>query len=197
MDTKTLKLDERLMALPNLWKLLFHFSVLHYPNLRYSKTGEDMKLKCVGEGSSRIVYSLNDTHVLKVGNRKYGIGLSMEANFMEYLISKRFPRLPLAKCQMYFDGDIPLIVMEKVEPINENTPMRSLRGFCDGDTQLGRTMKGRRVSYDYGYEFEFLMRNGGSAIDFSEEETQDLMDMNPKLEDCPNILVPQYMSLTI
>lgn len=125
----------------------------------------------LGEGSGRVASSLitSDKVILKyprfhyncVGHPRKPMGFGIAQTIMEGLTCEAYPNKALAKCKLFRIGNIPVLLMEKVDTQNceaeqwddENFRDTFYQDFTlDGTYQRGTTAKGKIVCFDYGCE---------------------------------------------
>lgn len=112
-------------------------------------------------------------------------------NIMEYIFYSRLNHVvPLAPCRLVFYKCVPLIIMDKVEVMDDGDELEhdwieenSDSPLCDlhDGFQIGRLSSGKVVCYDYGYEGGIFAQLSESH-DLTEEETEALSTLEPKLE---------------
>lgn len=113
----------------------------------------DYKEKYVelGRGRNRLTYDMGDGWVVKIPLHMYG----MEDNLTEskiYNETKDNPEnycVQYAECMIFTYKDIPLLIMEKVEPITHYYDFPDWADYVDCQ-QVGYTKDGKVVAYDYG-----------------------------------------------
>ncbi len=123
----------------------------------------------LGKGGYRKVFKYSDTMVVKVPtDTAYYLG-GIVSNFKEFLFYQNHPNKPLAKCELIFHKGIPILFMEKVNPLartwytdgfDKKYPEEHsfFKNILDG-IQVGINSKNEVKCYDYGSEDSFLWYN--------------------------------------
>lgn len=108
----------------------------------------EAKYECIGEGRRRKVFVINERLVAKVAKDEWGVvdNYSEARNFSS---EGRDGYIPMAECFLLHVNDLPVVFMERVEPVHipyEEAP--SWLGWVDCG-QVGYAKDGKLVAYDY------------------------------------------------
>lgn len=106
------------------------------------------KFRYLGEGGTRAVFQINETHVVKLPTNEKGL----DGNLREAAIYARKGRngdIPYAACEVFHVNDIPLLKMELVNPRLPKGSRPPWADFVDCG-QVGVALDGQIVAYDFG-----------------------------------------------
>jgi hypothetical protein len=183
---------DTLSSLPNIKKMLDKVNLDEYEKA-LGELYRAFSGKVLGEGTTRCVYRFSETEVIKIPKADHDSDNPYHTymnNIMEYLFYSRLhTHIPLAPCRLVFYKSVPLIIMERVEVLDdgderefdwiENNGDSPLADLHDG-FQIGY-LNGKVVCYDYGYEGGIYGELCSDSPDLTEEEAASLSTFTPKI----------------
>ena len=161
---------------------------------------KNKKIKELGEGSTRIVFKINDRFILKVPSLWGIMGGAVRANLSEILLARRFRdhRLFCTTKPYIFGNQIVLLSEYTKQLFNRNNmpegehkkamanpkiPKIIAKKLYDGCDQLGTDRKGNVICFDFGLERHMLeLLPMGVPRDFTKTETDRLINRIPNLD---------------
>jgi len=105
------------------------------------------KYTLIGEGRHRAVFEKDENWVIKVPMDEYGLN---DQYHERNTYQKEKDSGLYAACYIEHDDDLPLLIMERVNPVTDykNLPKWTYHIDCQ---QVGYTSDGRLVAYDFGW----------------------------------------------